>query len=59
MSISPFKRILSPVYNDGISEPRIKSVTGKLLPNPRSIALIVHSQHTKTSNLANSFVFFR
>lgn len=38
---TPYKRILSPVYADGISSPRVLGNSGKELPNPRVISLAV------------------
>lgn len=51
-------RYLPPSYEDGISEPRKYSVTGHLLPNPRYISNVVHSEdsykdHGITIMLAN------
>lgn len=42
-SRSAMARFLTPVYEDGISEPRSLAVSGQLLPNPRYISHIVHS----------------
>lgn len=39
-SVTPFRRLLPPVYDDAIDAPRQRSVTGSLLPNPRKIALL-------------------
>ncbi|XP_034941467.1 uncharacterized protein [Chelonus insularis] len=51
-SLTTFARLLPPVYEDGVSKPRITSVTGGLLPNPRSISTIMHPD---ISNLHNRY----
>ena len=42
-SQTPHKRVLSPEYDDGISSPRTKSLSGKKLPNPRGLSLNLSS----------------
>jgi len=36
---TPHKRLLSPAYDDGISSPRVRSISGNMLPNPRGLSL--------------------
>lgn len=40
---TPYKRLLYPAYQDGLNFPRLRSVTGNELPNPRTVALVVHT----------------
>lgn len=42
---SPFKRLLSPVYDDGISSPRTLAKSGNALPNPRTISTTLHADN--------------
>ena len=35
---TPHKRLLSPEYDDGVGMPKVKSVSGKMLPNPRLLS---------------------
>lgn len=51
-SLTTFARLLPSVYDDGISKPRIKGVTGDLLPNPRVISTLIHPD---ISNLHNRY----
>lgn len=46
-SISPFKRLLAPVYDDGLEKPRSRSMNGERLPNPREIALRLDQPNPK------------
>jgi peroxidase len=48
-SETPFKRILTPAYHDGLNEPRYQSMTGKRLENPRRIAMHLHHADKKYS----------
>ncbi|XP_076275092.1 uncharacterized protein LOC143206037 [Rhynchophorus ferrugineus] len=41
-SLTTFNRLLPSVYEDGISQMRLHSVTGSLLPNPRTISRLIH-----------------
>lgn len=41
-SFSTFNRFLPPAYNNGISEPRMYSVTGSELPSGRLISSLIH-----------------
>ena len=47
---SAMVRFLTPVYEDGISEPRSFSVSGNLLPNPRWVSTAVHSDESLTDH---------
>jgi len=47
---SAMVRYLTPVYEDGISEPRSQSVSGKLLPNPRLVSQATHSDESLTDH---------
>lgn len=38
---TPYQRLLSPAYDDGINSARSLSVTGRKLPNPRTVSLTV------------------
>lgn len=51
-SLTTFARLLPPVYEDGVSKPRISSVTGSPLPNPRVISTVIHPD---ISNLHNRY----
>jgi len=51
-SLTTFARLLPPVYEDGISKPRMTSVTGAPLPNPRVISTVIHPD---ISNLHNRY----
>ncbi|KAK4300435.1 hypothetical protein Pmani_027361 [Petrolisthes manimaculis] len=42
-SSTVFARMLPAGYNDGISEPRTRSVTGDSLPSPRTISTTIHN----------------
>ncbi|XP_045159592.2 heme peroxidase 2-like isoform X2 [Mercenaria mercenaria] len=43
-SFTPFERYLTPAYDDGISDPRKRSVSGGWLPNARKISREFHLQ---------------
>ncbi|KAK0174315.1 hypothetical protein PV327_010941 [Microctonus hyperodae] len=51
-SLTTFARLLPPVYDDGVSKPRMRSVTGGMLPNPRLISTTIHPD---ISNLHNRY----
>ncbi|XP_048515872.1 uncharacterized protein LOC105686151 [Athalia rosae] len=51
-SLTTFARLLPPVYEDGVSKPRMTSVTGIPLPNPRVISTVIHPD---ISNLHNRY----
>lgn len=58
---TPFKRYLSPAYEDQLNSARFKSVTGKNLPNPRALSLSFssNSQNNETSaNFTHLLVIF-
>ena len=56
---TPFKRYLSPNYDDGFSAPRVKSVTGNTLPNPRFISTQVDSDNNLFEKIwSSAFVIF-
>ncbi|CAG7820997.1 unnamed protein product [Allacma fusca] len=37
-----FKRLLPPVYNDGLQVPRFKGISGRPLPSPRLVSTEIH-----------------
>ena len=55
MSKSPFKRLLNPEYDDYLNEPRTRSYNGATLPNPRTIAMIIH--HPKVTIRSKVLIF--
>ena len=42
-SVTAMKRLLQSEYQDGISSPRSRSVSGQPLPNPRSVSQLIHT----------------
>ncbi|CAB4055353.1 PXDN [Lepeophtheirus salmonis] len=42
-SVTPLVRFLSAKYDDAISRPRFRSATGKSLPSPRMVSIVVHA----------------
>lgn len=59
MANSPYKRMLPPAYEDEIDWPRsFSKADNRQLPNPRSIALVVHASNITKSTLSNLFLFF-
>ncbi|XP_043286751.1 uncharacterized protein [Venturia canescens] len=51
-SLTTFARLLPPVYEDGVSKPRMSSINGSPLPNPRVISTTIHPD---ISNLHNRY----
>ncbi|KZC13921.1 Peroxidasin [Dufourea novaeangliae] len=51
-SLTTFARLLPPIYEDGVSKPRITATTGGLLPNPRVVSAVIHPD---ISNLHNRY----
>ncbi|CAO4368063.1 unnamed protein product [Caenorhabditis nigoni] len=53
------KRLLPPVYEDGIDLPRSRTTTGSRLPSPRAISNVVHHakklEHAKYSHFVMEF----
>ena len=45
---TPYKRYMSASYDDGINEPRTKSVSGNPLPNPRTISRTLFNDNSQT-----------
>ncbi|KAK3611207.1 hypothetical protein CHS0354_009464 [Potamilus streckersoni] len=44
MAFRPQRRLLNPVYDDGVSKPRVRTASGTgNLPNPRTISNVIHS----------------
>uniref|UniRef100_A0A0A9VVR2 Peroxidasin n=2 Tax=Lygus hesperus TaxID=30085 RepID=A0A0A9VVR2_LYGHE len=42
-SMTTFARLLPSVYEDGVSAPRVSSVTGQPLPSPRLVSSMIHA----------------
>ncbi|KAG6445361.1 hypothetical protein O3G_MSEX003849 [Manduca sexta] len=61
-SLTTFARLLPPVYEDGVSRPRINSVTGTPLPSPRIISTVIHPDisnlHTRYTLMVMQFAQF-
>ncbi|XP_060802953.1 heme peroxidase 2 [Amyelois transitella] len=61
-SLTTFARLLPPVYEDGVSRPRINSVTGTPLPSPRVISTVIHPDisnlHTRYTLMTMQFAQF-
>jgi peroxidase len=56
MKNTPFRRLLKPAYHDNINEPRLRSTTGRLLSNPRKIAMDVHNPLDEYSDKFSSLL---
>jgi hypothetical protein len=52
-SNTPFKRYLSPAYEDQLNSARSKSATGRNLPNPRALSLAFSSSSQSNETNAN------
>ncbi|VVD00797.1 unnamed protein product [Leptidea sinapis] len=61
-SLTTFARLLPPVYEDGVSRPRINSVTGTPLPSPRTVSTVIHPDisnlHTRYTLMTMQFAQF-
>ena len=57
-SVTPFRRLLAPAYDDGIDAPRTRSVTGSKLPNARQIALLIDQPNKATARVSVIFAHF-
>ncbi|XP_053999872.1 uncharacterized protein LOC128887698 [Hylaeus anthracinus] len=61
-SLTTFARLLPPVYEDGVSKPRVTSVTGIPLPNPRVVSTVIHPDishlHNRYSLMVMQFAQF-
>ncbi|GBP86747.1 Peroxidasin homolog [Eumeta japonica] len=61
-SLTTFARLLPPVYEDGVSRPRINSVTGTPLPSPRIISTVIHPDisnlHTRYTLMVMQYAQF-
>ena len=55
---TPLKRIHAPRYSDMMSEPVYKSISGKLLPNPRMLAYSIHYPKDIEIKINTLFVFW-
>jgi hypothetical protein len=56
---TPFKRLLKPVYDDGIESPRTLSASNKSLPNPRYISRTIMSDNSQLEKIwTNIFTHF-
>ncbi|CAD0199398.1 unnamed protein product [Chrysodeixis includens] len=60
--LTTFARLLPPVYEDGVSRPRINSVTGTPLPSPRVVSTVIHPDisnlHTRYTLMTMQFAQF-
>ncbi|KAI8436026.1 hypothetical protein MSG28_004155 [Choristoneura fumiferana] len=60
--LTTFARLLPPVYEDGVSRPRINSVTGTPLASPRVISTVIHPDisnlHTRYTLMVMQFAQF-
>lgn len=61
-SLTTFSRLLPAQYDDGISKPRLVTVTGTPLPNPRTISTLIHPDisnlHTRYSLITMQYAQF-
>lgn len=57
-SVTPFRRLLAPAYDDGLDAPRKRSVTGSLLPNPRKIVLLLDQPNSATGRVSALLAHF-
>ncbi|XP_063361912.1 heme peroxidase 2 isoform X1 [Cydia amplana] len=61
-SLTTFARLLPPVYEDGVSRPRINSVTGTPLVSPRIVSTVIHPDisnlHTRYTLMVMQFAQF-
>lgn len=55
---SPYERLIYPAYEDGVDEPRSKSVGGHSLPNPRTVSMLVHKPRRSRAQTTHLFAFF-
>lgn len=46
----PFKRYMRPVYDDQNNSPRLRSRSGKFLPNPRTLSLLFAMDQSNYEN---------
>ncbi|CAG0923981.1 unnamed protein product, partial [Notodromas monacha] len=55
-------RLMRPAYLDGIGEPRVKALSGKPLPSPRKVSMMVHDDvshlHARYTLLTMQFAQF-
>jgi hypothetical protein len=59
MSKSPFKRLLHAAYEDSVNEPRSRSyASNRALPNPRLVAMSLHSSVDTTGDFTNLLPHF-
>lgn len=52
-SSTPFKRYLPTNYEDKLNEPKRTAISGSPLPNPRSIALMIHEPNDIPTTMTN------
>jgi hypothetical protein len=55
---TPYERILAPEYADQINAPRARGVDYKPLPNPRDVAMKIHSAHRTFPETTQFVTFF-
>lgn len=61
-SLTTFNRLLPPAYENGVSRPRLTSVTGSPLPSPRLVSTMIHADisnlHTRYSLMVMQYAQF-
>jgi len=57
-AISPFKRFLNSVYQDGSNAARTLSVTGAVLPNPRLVSRALMNDNTEFENVFSDLLVY-
>ncbi|CAF0930096.1 unnamed protein product [Brachionus calyciflorus] len=58
---TPYKRVLPPAYDDGFNSPRTRALSGKSLPNVRTVSVVISPPPTKGKlefNISHIFATF-